>query len=367
MPLTFGYAESSGRVRIFYLSERGSGTPLLISHALFNPGASTMMQFEPALAFNRALADGASWYMYDCRNSGRSSESAEPPTFNDLVDDLEAVADLIGEPFDVYGRTDGCALAVALAARRPESVRRLLLVSALRVQHDWKRVPESAQRVLRSFAREPVSTLTSHLLFGHPGANRAAALEAAKRHMEAMPMDVGRALQRAFVGIDLRDLGQHVQAPALLLSQEDEVDLTLEAARCLPNAQVEIWNQLGDGTVNGSTWRRAWDELFPPADGVQPVRPVSGSLSSAGNLTILPSPVSDREFDAVAVQLSPREAQVLALIAEGKSNRQIADTLVISSSTVATHIHHILEKVGVTNRAAATAWAVRHGMGASQE
>jgi DNA-binding NarL/FixJ family response regulator len=44
--------------------------------------------------------------------------------------------------------------------------------------------------------------------------------------------------------------------------------------------------------------------------------------------------------------LSPREVEVLRLIALGKSNRDIADTLCVSLSTVATHVRHILSKTG---------------------
>lgn len=60
--------------------------------------------------------------------------------------------------------------------------------------------------------------------------------------------------------------------------------------------------------------------------------------------------------------LSPREAEVLRLIAQGKSNRVIAQELVLSEKTVANHVANILGKLGVENRAAATAFAIRHGL-----
>jgi ATP/maltotriose-dependent transcriptional regulator MalT len=58
--------------------------------------------------------------------------------------------------------------------------------------------------------------------------------------------------------------------------------------------------------------------------------------------------------------LTPREIEVLRLVAGGKSNRQIAQTLVISEYTVARHVQNILAKLGVPSRAAATAFAVEH-------
>jgi len=60
--------------------------------------------------------------------------------------------------------------------------------------------------------------------------------------------------------------------------------------------------------------------------------------------------------------LSPRELEVLALLAEGHTNRQIAEALTISERTVINHVTHILTKLDVTSRAAATAYAFRHGL-----
>ena len=55
--------------------------------------------------------------------------------------------------------------------------------------------------------------------------------------------------------------------------------------------------------------------------------------------------------------LTERERQVLILIANGLSNREIADTLAISESTVENHIYHIYTKLGISNRAQAVAYA----------
>lgn len=58
--------------------------------------------------------------------------------------------------------------------------------------------------------------------------------------------------------------------------------------------------------------------------------------------------------------LSDREVDVLRLVARGLSNREIADELVVSPATVATHVRHIFDKTGSANRAQAVAFAVRH-------
>jgi DNA-binding CsgD family transcriptional regulator len=61
--------------------------------------------------------------------------------------------------------------------------------------------------------------------------------------------------------------------------------------------------------------------------------------------------------------LSPREVEVLCLLAMGKSNRAIADTLCVSLSTVATHVRSILSKTGSANRTEAAAYALRQDLG----
>ena len=58
--------------------------------------------------------------------------------------------------------------------------------------------------------------------------------------------------------------------------------------------------------------------------------------------------------------LSDRELEVLRLVASGKSNREIASTLVISEHTVARHLQNIYTKLGLSSRAAATAFAFEH-------
>jgi DNA-binding CsgD family transcriptional regulator/tetratricopeptide (TPR) repeat protein len=58
--------------------------------------------------------------------------------------------------------------------------------------------------------------------------------------------------------------------------------------------------------------------------------------------------------------LTARELEVLRLVAQGKSNRVIAQELVVSEKTVASHISHVFTKLGVTSRSAATAYAYDH-------
>ena len=67
------------------------------------------------------------------------------------------------------------------------------------------------------------------------------------------------------------------------------------------------------------------------------------------------------------VELSEREAEILQMISEGKSSKDIASSLAISVKTVETHRQHIMQKVGVHNVAALTKYAIREGLTSLEE
>ncbi|SEP67220.1 response regulator [Microlunatus flavus] len=60
--------------------------------------------------------------------------------------------------------------------------------------------------------------------------------------------------------------------------------------------------------------------------------------------------------------LTPREVEVLRLVARGAANREVARELVLSEATVKTHVNHLLAKLAVRDRAQLVAWAYQHGV-----
>ncbi|KUL24230.1 response regulator [Streptomyces regalis] len=97
----------------------------------------------------------------------------------------------------------------------------------------------------------------------------------------------------------------------------------------------------------------------PPEDLFRAVR-----SAAAGGMGLAPGIVGDLVGQVVspAPELTGRERQVVRLMADGHSNRSIAESLFLSEATVKTHLVRIYRKLGVDNRAAAVSEAVRRGL-----
>jgi DNA-binding NarL/FixJ family response regulator len=87
-------------------------------------------------------------------------------------------------------------------------------------------------------------------------------------------------------------------------------------------------------------------------------------LLEAKDLTRVLRGVSENSSCALDLiqPLSNRELEVLQLLSTGLSNKEIAPILFISESTVKTHVSHIINKLGVSDRVQAAVWAARHGL-----
>jgi DNA-binding NarL/FixJ family response regulator len=82
----------------------------------------------------------------------------------------------------------------------------------------------------------------------------------------------------------------------------------------------------------------------------------------AGKTYLAPSAAAKLAEGVTRVQLTPRELATLRLMADGKSNKEIANALDISERTVKTHLGHLFEKLGVTSRTEAVKIATRRGL-----
>jgi DNA-binding NarL/FixJ family response regulator len=98
------------------------------------------------------------------------------------------------------------------------------------------------------------------------------------------------------------------------------------------------------------------DYLVKPVDPGELLARVRRSLRWAG------APSQNGRNAIPSVTLSPREQEILALLADGRTQAQIASTLVLSPKTVSTHIQHLLAKLGVHSRAQAVSAAFKLGL-----
>jgi DNA-binding NarL/FixJ family response regulator len=181
--------------------------------------------------------------------------------------------------------------------------------------------------------------------------------------------------------LEIDDLDEAGRAGAELeeIAQECESAL-LRAAAAHARGAVEL--AAGDPAAALSSLRRAaqsWHELEAPYEGAQTRVLVARACRALGDeesatleldsaatafeaLGAAPDVAALRGTGASTHGLTARELQVLRLIAGGKSNREIAEALVISEHTVARHVQNIFAKLRVTSRTAAGAFAFEHDL-----
>lgn len=282
----------------------------------FSIGARRGRARESTLRFAR----GRAFVWFDWRATGESE--GEPATsWDQLLLDLAAVIGSLREQPDLVAMNAGCLATCIFVAQHPEACRSLSLRDPM-VRH-----PHSPQG---TFVRGGYHDYSSYIYTLARSFFPASAKDEFDMIVREWPRQVPETVflaYRALVdSVDLSTTLPSIRMP--LLVYQTLPSLAARQVASLVPGSVLVDRDYG---YFGERARRDWDEH------------IGSRFEHAG------SPVSPNGL------LTMREQTVLALIAEGRTNAQIALALTIAESTVARHVHNLLGKLGAANRAEAVA------------
>jgi pimeloyl-ACP methyl ester carboxylesterase/DNA-binding CsgD family transcriptional regulator len=325
-------------VRIAY-SSLGSGPALLVPAAWISH--LELFWQDPAYrAFVTPLAAARTVVQYDRPGCGLSEAWPGPPDLETELQVLQGVADHLRlERFDLLGISLGAPVSVAFAARFPERVDRLILYGGYA---DGRQIASPAVRAAMLDLIRAHWGLGSEVLadiFLPDGTAESKALFARLQREAATAQSTIEVLEQCYE-TDVADLLHRVAASTLVLHRRDDRAIPYRAGRDLaariPGARLV--------TLPGRSH-------FPYAGQAAPV--VRAILEFLGNAP------SQRPADGRSADLTPRQLQVAALVAEGLTNRQIAGRLGIEERSAEGHVERIRLRLGATSRTQIAAWWVR--------
>jgi pimeloyl-ACP methyl ester carboxylesterase/DNA-binding CsgD family transcriptional regulator len=334
-----GYARTSDGVQVAYTT-KGTGIPYLeLPPIPFCHGAGPA-EIPEWQAWDAELSRRGMLVMYDCRGTGMSDRDVKDYSLDGWIRDIDAVADALRLDNFVMFAPDSLAVpvAIAYAALRPGRVSHLILWQAhAHVRHimnepGFATVLELIERDWKLFSEVLVLWLEGSL----PPEIAQEEAAAIRRHHSPQGL---RAALRAGESIDVTDLLPQVQSPTLVLHRRDgrpPLSEAMTVASGIPSAGLTV--------IEGSAG--SWALQHPDA--------VLDAIDEFVGWT----GVTEETCDDTG--LSPREVQVLALLARGKSSREMSAELVLSVRTVERHIANIYRKTGTHGRAQATAYAFEH-------
>jgi DNA-binding CsgD family transcriptional regulator/pimeloyl-ACP methyl ester carboxylesterase len=307
---------------------------------------------DPASDLHRAQR-ARRFIQYDGRGSGRSQRDVSDLSLEGFLLDLDAVvAATRADRFVLLGFYHSATHAIAWAARHPERVRGLVLFGGTLRGWDAMRGP-GTQALLSLIERDWDTFVDSvaHAWLGWPAGEEGRL--AADWFRKSTTPTIARATFQAAYAIDVTADATRVVCPVLVLHRADAtvipLDLSEELARALPNSRLEV--------LPGSSASL----FFEGADAIVDllvafVEDPEGVVTGGAD-----APHRGRRARGSRA-LSPRETEVLRLVAAGESNGQIAARLAISINTVERHVTNIYRKLDARGRAEATAWAIRNGI-----
>ena len=334
-----------GRRHVAY-EKRGAGPPLVVP-AWWVSHLELDWQSERYRRFWEGVADGYALIRYDRLGVGMSDRTVreadltlegEVATLRALVDELEL------ERVSLIGGSCGSCAAIAFAAAFPERVERLVLYGSY---PDGAAIttPETADAIVAAVRAHwgVGSRLLSDLFLGD--ADPAEHERFARFQREAASAETAAAFLGLIYRLEVRDHLRLVRAPALVVHRRDD--------RAVP---YRLGRQVAAGIPGASFVPLQGSAHFPwhgDADSV--VRACREALAP-----VQPSPHPESESESTL--LSSREREILAYVARGLSDREIAEQLVLSPHTVHRHVANIRRKLGRTSRTAAVAEAARLGI-----
>ncbi len=172
------------------------------------------------------------------------------------------------------------------------------------------------------------------------------------QRLSTTPENAAR-IQEIVSNIDVTEKLQQVKSPSLVLHARGDQRVPFDEGRLvaslIPDSHFVELNSQNHLTLADEP---AWQVLVREVHSFLGTQPVESTKAGA----------RASEIEADGSGLTAREIDVLHLVAEGKSNREIALELTISFNTVTNHVKSILSKTGSTNRTEAAAYAYRHGL-----
>ena len=298
-------------------------------------------------SFWESVGEGHLLVRYDAPGVGMSDRDWQPQerTLETEVALLGAVLDELGlERVMLLGGSSGGCAAIAFAARFPDRVDRLLLYGAYA---DGRSIapPEVRDAIVVTVRSHwgLGSRVLADIFLGDADAEERERF--ARLQRAAASAETAAALLELIYRFDVRAELERVRAPTLVVHRRADRAIPYEQGRALAAA------------ISGAT-------LIPLEGSAHlPWAGDTQSVARALRSFLVPDATAARvEGEPAAVLLSRREREVLALVAAGLSEREIAEQLVLSRHTVHRHVANIRHKLGRGSRAAAVAEAVRLGL-----